>query len=322
MPLVSVLMPSYNHDKYLRESIESILDQTLKDLELVIVDDASSDTSREIILEYAQGDKRIKGIFHERNMGIAKTVNHAIDASTGKFIAFTASDDVWMPKKLEMQVEILTKNENLVVWSDGEIIDETGKISAKLFVDLHGARKRKKSGKILDELLAGNYVFGTSRILKRANMNGIRFEESLRYLDDYRFEIDLAKRYEYYYINEPLAKYRIHPRNTIFSKKREIVEERLNLCKELMREFNGDMSNRTRSRNLSTIGKDYINLHELKLGRSHLLKAIKYDPFHLVDYLILLKSIGPEDGHLAKMLERVQNSMRPVVQRLNKQERQ
>jgi len=319
MPLVSVLMPSYNHEKYLRESIESILDQTLKDLELVVVDDASSDNSKEIIQEYALRDKRVKAVFHERNMGIAKTVNHAIDESSGKFIAFTASDDVWMPKKLEIQAGILTKNEDLVVWSDGVIIDETGEVSAKLFVDLQCARKRKKSGRILDELLAGNYVFGTSRILKRTNINGIRFDEKLRYLDDYRFEIDLAKRYEYYYIDEPLAKYRIHPRNTILSNRRDLVEESLSLCKEFIREFDSDMSNRTRARNLSAIGGAYIYLHRLEPGRSYLLKAIKHDPFHLEAYLVLLKSIGSEDGYLTNVLKRVQNGMKPVVQRMKNQ---
>src|SRR5665647_2754849 len=100
MPLVSVVMPSYNHEEFVSESIESVLGQDFDNLELIIVDDASTDSSRQIIQKYAEEDTRIRVILHEANRGIAKTLNDGTEAAKGKFIAIIASDDVWARDKL------------------------------------------------------------------------------------------------------------------------------------------------------------------------------------------------------------------------------
>ena len=123
MPLVSVLMTSYNHERFIQEAIESVLAQTCSDLELIVVDDASKDGSREIIKELQRKDKRIKPVFHASNKGIARTINDGIENSSGKYLALIASDDLWREDKLEKQLEILEKNENRVVWCNAEIID-------------------------------------------------------------------------------------------------------------------------------------------------------------------------------------------------------
>ena len=117
-------MSSYNHEKYISEAIESILNQSFKDFELIILDDFSKDNSRAIIETYQRKDKRIKAFFHEKNMGIASTMNDLLSKASGKYIAFIDSDDVWDQLKLERQLAILEKNDSLVVWSEGEIIDE------------------------------------------------------------------------------------------------------------------------------------------------------------------------------------------------------
>jgi glycosyltransferase involved in cell wall biosynthesis len=90
MVLVSVIMASYNHEKYLPEAIESVLDQTSPDLELVIVDDASKDSSREIVEAYQKRDCRVRAFFHEKNRGIAITANDALEAATGQYISLSA----------------------------------------------------------------------------------------------------------------------------------------------------------------------------------------------------------------------------------------
>ena len=146
MPLVSVLMPSYNHERFLTAAIESVLMQTLTDLELIIVDDSSKDSSKQIIEAFSKRDNRIKALFHERNMGISRTMNDCIEIATGKFIAFTASDDVWVQDKLRKQVELLKQNENLVVWSEGLIIDANDNPTGKFFTKMCRASKKKKSG--------------------------------------------------------------------------------------------------------------------------------------------------------------------------------
>jgi teichuronic acid biosynthesis glycosyltransferase TuaG len=112
MPVVSVVMPSYNHERFISRSIESVLGQEFDDFELIIVDDASGDASREIIQRYAAEDTRIRMIFHEANCGISQTMNDGIDAAKGKFIADTASDDVWAKDKLTKQLAVATSNED------------------------------------------------------------------------------------------------------------------------------------------------------------------------------------------------------------------
>jgi len=131
LPLVSVVMTSYNHEKFISGAIESVLNQTFKDLELIVVDDNSWDRSRVIIEEFAKKDERIRKIFHQKNCGIAKTANDGLRNSNGKFIAFIASDDLWMKDKLEKQFKILERDEDLIVWCNSAIIDDDSEFTGE-----------------------------------------------------------------------------------------------------------------------------------------------------------------------------------------------
>ena len=107
--LISVVMSNYNTDElYLRASIESILNQTYKNFEFIIVDDCSSDNSVSVIESY--DDKRIKLIKNPKNMGLTKSLNIAIKAAKGEFIARMDADDISLPQRFEKQVEFLTQN--------------------------------------------------------------------------------------------------------------------------------------------------------------------------------------------------------------------
>ena len=152
-------MASYNHEKYISETIESVLNQSFKDFELIIVDDFSRDNSRAIIEDYGRKDKRVKAFFHKKNMGIAPTLNDLLSKTSGKYVAYIDSDDVWDPLKLEKQLSILEKNESLVVWCEGEIIDKNSIPTGKKFSELNFAINKKKSGRIFEELLPSNFIF-------------------------------------------------------------------------------------------------------------------------------------------------------------------
>ncbi len=245
MPLVSVIMPSYNHEKYVSESIESVLNQTFTDFELVIIDDASKDSSKQIIESFSKKDDRIKTIFHERNMGIARTMNDGIERAKGKFITFNASDDVWVKDKLEKEIKVLEQNEDCVVWTEVEIIDGQGSPTGELGTQRTGASNRRKSGDIFDELLRGNFILG--RILKKENLRGIRFNEALRYHNDWKFDVDLARRYLYYFIPEPLVKKRQHGANTLDSDKQGYKKDHMLMYHYFLNEYLNDMSDVTKS---------------------------------------------------------------------------
>lgn len=214
MPLISVVMSSYNYGNYIFEAIDSVLAQTFSDLELIIVDDASEDNSKDIIRDYMNKYARIKAIFHEENLGISRTVNDGWNAASGKFIASISADDIWARDKLEKQFEVLQKDEDLVVWTEGEIIDRHGMATGELFSTVFGADGRRKNGDIFEELLRGNFILASSRIFKKDCLKGRKYSENLKYLSDYRFAVDMANEFEYYFIEEPLTKYRMHGNNT------------------------------------------------------------------------------------------------------------
>ncbi len=207
-------MPSFNHGKFIPYAIKSVLNQDFNDFELIIIDDASKDNSAEIIESFRKRDKRIRAVYHDKNKGIVKTYNEGINASQGKYIAIIDSDDIWVENKLTEQIKVLDSNENLIVWSEGEIIDGEGNPTGEKFTEIHGSPDKKKSGHILKTLLKNNYILGSSLIAANKNLKKISFCDKLKYLNDWLFFTELAKDYEYFLIDKLLVKYRIHGTNT------------------------------------------------------------------------------------------------------------
>lgn len=302
MPLISVIMPSYNHERYISEAIESVLNQTFTDFELIIIDDASKDKSREIIKAYEEKDSRIRAIFHNENKGIAKTLNDGIEKAGGKFIALFASDDVWVKDKLKKQLETLEKNEDLVVWSEGLIIDAQGNFTGELFTQKYGAPKRKKSGDIFEELLKGNFICSQTVILKKGNLGNIRYDEQLKYLSDYKFMVDLARKYKYYFILEPLAMYRIHGRNAILSDRVGWMKDQLIIGEYFLQKYGNEISNKVKSKIFLNISKGYSHIGERVKARQYVYRAIKLNPFNWSNLLYLVIALTNEDGAIFRFL--------------------
>lgn len=117
VPRVSVLMPAYNVEKYVGEAIESILNQTFKDFEFIVINDGSTDDTAKIIQEYAKKDKRIHFINHKKNRGIADVRNELLNMAVGEYCAYQDSDDISLPDRLRIQVDFLDKNPEISVVS-------------------------------------------------------------------------------------------------------------------------------------------------------------------------------------------------------------
>ena len=124
--LVSIITPSYNSSKFIKDCVNSVFSQTYKNWEMFIVDDCSEDNSKEIISELSTKDKRIKPIFLEKNVGAAEARNTAIRQSKGKYVAFLDSDDLWNPKKLEKQLSFMNKNEIVFSYTNYQLMSENG----------------------------------------------------------------------------------------------------------------------------------------------------------------------------------------------------
>lgn len=149
--LVSIITPNYNSERFIRETIESVLSQTYKEWELIIVDDCSTDNSLNIIKNYAANDERIKLQINETNSGTATTRNNAIKFAKGRFIAFLDSDDLWDNNKLEKQINFMLANNYALTYSYYRQIDEEGKFlknvnSIPLKIDYSSLIKRNWIG--------------------------------------------------------------------------------------------------------------------------------------------------------------------------------
>jgi glycosyltransferase involved in cell wall biosynthesis len=131
-PIVSVLMPVYNTERYVAQAVESILSQTWKDFEFIILDDGSTDASLKILKKYAAQDKRIRLVSRE-NRGVIRTRNNLLELAEGEFVAVMDADDVALPERLALQVEFLQANLDVVcVGGAHEIIDEDGRLLTRL----------------------------------------------------------------------------------------------------------------------------------------------------------------------------------------------
>lgn len=125
MELVSIIMPTYNCGRFIRESIDSVLAQTYKVWELIVVDDCSVDNTDEVVASYHDG--RIHYIRNEQNLGAALTRNRALREAKGRYIAFLDSDDIWLPEKLEKQVAFMEQNGYAFTYHEYTEIDEDSK---------------------------------------------------------------------------------------------------------------------------------------------------------------------------------------------------
>ena len=136
-PIVSVLMPVYNTERYVAQAVESILSQTFKDFEFIIIDDGSTDTSLKILKKYAAQDQRIRLISRE-NKGVVRTRNELLEQASGEFVAVMDADDVAFPERLALQVEFLRVNLDVVcVGGAHEVIDQNGRLLTRLPLPEH-----------------------------------------------------------------------------------------------------------------------------------------------------------------------------------------
>jgi len=208
MVLVSVIMPSYKHEKFISKAINSVLCQSFKDLELIIVQDEQNEKIIKIVNSYMESDPRVVMKIFNNRLGVCNAFNTGLDMATGKFVAFIGSDDIWLRNKLETQIEYLEKHPNSIVWSDAFVIDESDRYTGCKFSDIYPGKK--KSGYIFHELVLGNYISGQSMILKKELLGNIRFDSSYPVLNDYKVNLDLSFKHEFIFINRPLVLYRMH----------------------------------------------------------------------------------------------------------------
>ncbi len=275
-PKISVIIPAYNSEKFIKRTIQSVLNQTYKDFEVIIVDDGSTDNTKEVVEEFQKKDSRIKYLWQENSGAPARPKNKGIKESKGKYIAFLDHDDEWLPEKLEKQLVLFEKQKN----SKLRFVSSWGLIfNAK--ENQTYEHKIKKRGNVFQELLANNFILSCSSIfLKKEIFESVGFfDENLKFSDDWEMWIRIAQKYEFDFINEALFKYYWHGENVMNKLK---GEEKLKEYKYILEKYKDFYQKypRAHSVRLRNIGSMYLLNDNLKEAKKYFAKAIKIAPFY------------------------------------------
>ena len=199
--LVSIIMPSWNTGRFIAESIQSVLDQTYKNWELLIIDDCSTDNTDDVVKPFL-ADERIRYLHNQKNSGAALTRNYGLREARGEWIAFLDSDDLWMPEKLEKQVEFMKKNGYVLSFTEYEKIDEEDK-PLNIYVSGPDAVNKRK-------MYNYDYI-GQLTMMYSAKHFGLIQIKDIKKNNDYAIRLQLYKKpgTEAHLLKENLAKYRV-----------------------------------------------------------------------------------------------------------------
>lgn len=198
-PLISIILPVYNGEKYLEEAVLSCLNQTYTNLELIIVDDASTDHSLKIAKEFRVKDSRIKILVNQNNLSLPKSLNVGHDHALGDYITWTSDDNILKPDFLLELYSTMKREGSDVVYSNFDVIWEDGSF------------KREQIAESITGILFGN-VIGASFLYRREVYKGINgYDDKLFLAEDYNFFLLASLTYKITYLNKNLYKYRIHP---------------------------------------------------------------------------------------------------------------
>ena len=242
MTTISVVIPSYNHEKYIAEAIQSVLDQTYQDFEIVITDDGSSDNSVKLIKEFT--DPRIKLFIFSENKGACLAVNNCIENSTGEFIALLNSDDVFLPNKLEVQLNFLNSHPEIgAVFSYAKIInDDSKEFQGKHFYKNIFIQPNRNRFEWLNYFFYnGNCLCHPSILIRRECYENVGlYDPRFAQLPDFDLWIRLCQRYEIYIISEELIYFRVRDNEANASGNR--LENHIRATAELSQIYNNFLS--------------------------------------------------------------------------------
>ena len=218
-PLVSVCIPSYNHARYLPETIESVLKQTYNNIEIIIVDDGSTDDSLAIARQYAEAHPDAIHVYthpDQQNHGISATVNYAFSLSKGAYWSGLPSDDMLLPEKIERQVRYLESNSDIgFVYSYACGVNDEGKPLGDRYMRL--GEDISHDPDPIFTMLGGNRIYGMTVLARREAIEQTGQHRLHLVYSDWEFWIRLLLQTKAGFINEPLVKYRIHGSNTSIS---------------------------------------------------------------------------------------------------------
>jgi len=225
MPKISIIIPAYNSSLFIKRALDSVLRQTWADWELLVIDDCSTDDTREIVASYAQKDPRVKLLTTERNSGgPALPKNIGLENAQGEYVAFLDHDDEWMPEKLEKQLQAFenSKDDMLGIVSCGaNLINSKG--------ECFSTYNPKDIQVGFPDVLLRNPIYSNSSVLMKKKVvdNVGQRDTNMKYSEDWDMWIRVCKNdYKIYFINETLFNYHFHGANVTKSTKDNLLKVR------------------------------------------------------------------------------------------------
>jgi glycosyltransferase involved in cell wall biosynthesis len=292
MPQISVIIPTCNRAGFVAGSVKSVSAQSLKDLEIIVVDDGSSDHTAAVIEGLNQPG--LVYLRHDRRLGGATARNTGILRSTGEYVAFLDDDDEWYPEKLARQMDVMLSSPSEVggVYTGYFIVDRSN-------AQIRGQIVPTERGDLYEALLAGNCIGGTSSVLlRRACFEEVGlFDERLPSFQDYDLWLRIARKFHFDYVREPMLKYFVHA-DKIWTNSEALLQGL-----ELMLRKHGHSAafRRKCSVYYLSLGVQFCERNQLGAGRGALMNAVRLNPLAIESYAYLvLALLGGENFRRAR----------------------
>ena len=272
MNKVSIIIPTFNRRDYITTALDSVLAQSYKDYEIIIIDDGSSDDTKEVLKPYQNNIR----YFYQDNRGIPATRNKGIREAQGDYIAFLDSDDYWLPEKLKRQIECFKQNPHYgMVATRCSSITPDGRFRKK--------NRPGKSGWVLTDLFKANFIRTSSAMIEKECFEKVGlFDESLPECEEYDLWLRITKHYPIGFINEPLTVYTDNPRGVSTDSLAGRILRLKVLEKDYLKECIPSALYRKRlASNYHYVGRHYLNRGEISEGRKYIKRSLSLNPLNL-----------------------------------------
>lgn len=222
MDKVDILLATYNGENYLRQQLDSILNQTYTNFKLIISDDMSTDSTVQILKEYVQKDKRIVVYTQEKNLGVISNFEFLLTKVESKYYMFSDQDDIWNEDKIEKTMTKLKETDADLVFTDLEVVDNEIKTIHNSYWELKGLKEKIEKYNGFDALYLNNYVTGCTLLAKAETIQkSMPIPKNSKYvLHDYWIALIASQTGKIEFLNEPTIKYRQHKNNRVGSDKK------------------------------------------------------------------------------------------------------
>lgn len=273
-PLLSVVIPAYNVEEFILPAVTSALSQSFRDLEVIVVDDGSTDKTPDLVMSLR--DIRLK-LVRQENLGLAGARNTGMRVSRGKYVGFLDGDDLWLPKKADIQIGIMEEDANIgITYSNSAYIDETGRFTGQLLI----SRLREPS---LKDLLKRSHILPSSAIVRKECFSQAgMFDERLRACEDYEMWVRILHRTSFRarLVSDVLTGYRVRTNSLTmdFDSFTSNAHKAMTMFSEHIPEFTEKLRNRALGEVYRIASRKALSEGKMPVARRLMRKSIQYCP--------------------------------------------